>query len=74
MTSQDLKDLILSLSQDVIFNFKGETACINPWNEHKFEVGYGDISKAYNDIDILMSDNIYSGMSLNEISEQIELI
>ncbi len=74
MKPQDLKDLILSLNQDVVFRFKGKVACINPWNEHKFEVGYGDISKNYNNIDILMSDNIYNGQSLNEISGQIELI
>ena len=74
MKMKDLRDLILSLSQDVIFQFDGKTVCINPWNEHKFEVGYGDICRVYNNIDMLMVDKIYNGKSLNEISEQIELI
>lgn len=74
MKIEDLKKLILSLSQDVIFQVNGKTVCINPWNEHKFEVGFGDINREYNNIDFLLNDKIYDGKSLNEISEQIELI
>ncbi len=32
MKLEDLKNLILSLTQDVTFEFEGEYACINPYN------------------------------------------
>lgn len=73
MKSQDLKKLILSLSQDVVFTFNSKSACINPWNTKKFEVGFGDKSKTYSNIDDLMTDKFFDGYSLNEISESIEI-
>lgn len=71
MSADDLKQLILSLTQDVLFDYQGMSACINPWNIHKFEVGYGDEVKTYTDIDDLMSDKFFNGKSLNEISENL---
>ena len=73
MKPKNLKDLILSLTQDVVFEYDGAVACINPWNETKIEVGYDDKLKTYNNIDDVMNDPIYHGKSLQEISEQLNI-
>ena len=73
MTAQEIKNLILSLVQDVVFEYNGLSCCINPWSDHKFEVGYGDEAKTYSDIDTLMNDRIFDGRSLSEISNEIEI-
>ena len=73
MKPENLKELILSLTQDVIFEYDGAIACINPWNEAKIEVGYGDKMKTYDNINDVMSDTFYHGKSLQEISEQINI-
>lgn len=73
MKSYDLKNLILSLNQDVVFDFHGKTCCINPWSSKKIELGYMDTAKTYTDIDKLMQDPIFDGKSLNQISSEIVL-
>lgn len=73
MNRDELKNLILSLNQDVVFEYAGLQCCINPWNSKKFEVGYGDFVKEYNDIDTLMNDKIFSQKSLSDICSTIEL-
>lgn len=73
MKPKNLKDLILSLTQDVVFEYDGAVACINPWNETKIEVGYDDKLKTYDNIDDVMNDPIYHGKSLQEISEQLNI-
>lgn len=73
MKPKDLKKLILSLTQDVVFEYDGAVACINPWNEAKIEVGYDDSTKIYDDIDDVMNDPFYHGKSLQEISKQLNI-
>ncbi len=73
MKPDDLKKLILSLTQDVTFEFEGEYACINPYNSKKIEAGYGGKVKAYGDIDEVMNDNFYHGKSLKDICSQLQI-
>lgn len=73
MKASELKDLILSLTQDVTFQYAGKYACINPWNPSKIEVGYGDKVKTYSNIDDVMKDKFYNGKSLEEISEELNI-
>lgn len=73
MKPQDLRELILSLTQDVTFMYKGEYACINPWNSQKFEVGYGNVVKTYTSIDDVMKDDLYHGKSLEDICEELDI-
>lgn len=73
MNCYSIKKLILSLLQDVVFEYDNKTCCINPWHEHKFELGYGDFIKDYSDIDELMNDKIFNGKSLCEISNIIDI-
>ena len=67
LNSEEIKNLILSLVQDVVFEYD------NPWSRTKFEVGYNDIVKIYSDIDDLMNDTIFDGRSLSDIADEIEI-
>ena len=71
--TEEIKNLILSLVQDVVFEYDNKTCCINPWSRTKFEVGYNDIVKIYSDIDDLMNDTIFDGRSLSDIADEIEI-
>lgn len=71
MKPDDLKALILSLTQDILFEYQGKSVCINPWSNKKIDVGFGDDGKIYTDIDDLMTDKFFNGKSLTEISEQL---
>lgn len=73
MEPKDLKDLILSFTQDIVFEYDGAVACINPWNAHKFEVGYDHKVKTYDNIHDLMEDPFYHGKSLSEIAEKLDI-
>ena len=73
MKAKNLKELILSLTQDVVFEYDGAVACINPWNEAKIEVGYDNKMKTYDNIEDVMNDPLYHGKSLQEISEQLNI-
>lgn len=73
MKKSDLKKQILSLTQDITFDYHGKTACINPWSEDKFEVGFGDVAKIYSNIEDLMNDPLYGGKSLSQICNQLHI-
>ena len=74
MTPDKFKTLIMSFTDDVVFSYRGKTACINPWNDKKYELGFGDVGKTYASIDELMSDPVFDGKSLNQIVGAIEII
>lgn len=73
MKIDDLKKMILSLTQDITFEFEGEYACINPYNSKKIEVGYGEKVKTYSDIEGVMNDRFYHGKSLKDICSQLQI-
>lgn len=73
MSKKDLKELILSLSQDVIFIYNNIEYCINPFSKNKFEVATDKNVITYNDIEDLMSAEIFDNKSLNDISNDIKL-
>lgn len=72
MSPEKLKSRILSLVTDITFTYNGKPACINPWNKNKFEVGFADSAKEYNDIDELMNDCFFDGKPLSEICITVE--
>ena len=73
MRSDEIRSLILSLTQDVTFRYAGKYACINPWSLDKIEVGYGDDVKTYNNIEDVMKDKFYNGKSLEEIASGLNI-
>lgn len=73
MKPEKLQELILSLTQDVTFEFEGEYACINPYNAGKIEVGYGDTVKTYSSITNVMEDKFFHGKALKDICHLLEI-
>lgn len=73
MGKNKLKDLILSLTQDVVFDYNGKDYCINPFSKNKFEVGIENDVLTFNDIDALMTAKIFQGECLNNIADSIKL-
>lgn len=71
---KDLINAILSFRYDICFNYSGKSVCINPWNENKFEIGYGDTVKTFKSIDDLMTAKIFDGRNLNSIANEIDFI
>ncbi len=71
MKASEIRDKILSFTNDVVLLYNSEEIFINPWNDNKFELGYKDIAKTYNNIDDLLSDKIYDGKSLLDIAPLI---
>ena len=72
MKAHQLKEQILSCITDICFDYNGKSACINPWNHHKFEVGYGEQVETFSNIEDLMSAKIFDGYSLNDICETVD--
>ncbi len=73
MKPDQLKELILSLTQDVTFEFEGEYACINPYNEKKIEVGYGNDVKTYQNVEDVMNDKIFHDKALKDICSSLQI-
>lgn len=73
MEKTELKKQIMSLTQDVTFEYHGKSACINPWAEDKFQVGFGDVERTYTNIKELMEDPLYDGESLSKICSDLKI-
>lgn len=57
MTKEELQDVILSFTNDVLLDYpEHDTIFINPFHIHKFLLSYEDIEKVYDSIEALMSD------------------
>ncbi len=74
MNVDKLRDWILSLAQDIEFDYKGKHGVICPWNVHSFTMAYAGEDKDYTDIEDLMMDKVFNGMSLNQIAEKLEFV
>ncbi len=72
MTRQVLKEEILSLTRDIQFEYKGVNGLIMPYSDDDFMLCYGDNSKSYTNIDDVMSDKFFDGMSLNELCDVVD--
>lgn len=73
MEKIELKKQIMSLTQDITFEYHGKFACINPWAADKFQVGFGDVAITYTNIKDLMEDPLYDGKSLSQICGDLKI-
>jgi hypothetical protein len=73
MNIKQLRRLILSFKQDVVFEYQGQIACISAWSVNKFEVNYDNKERVYDSIDYVFDDKFYHGKSLYEIADKIIL-
>ena len=73
MTAKNVRDMITSFTDDVILYYGNEMIFINPCSDKEFIFSYKDIDKTYTSIDALMSDKIYDGKTLSDISPELTL-
>lgn len=73
MNAKQLKKLILSLTQDIEFEYNGKHGCICPFRKDNISMVYDDTSKDYTDVEYVMTDRVFNGLSLNDICENIEI-
>jgi hypothetical protein len=71
MKPSKLKEWILSLTDDIEFEYLGVFGSICPINHKNISVTYNSITKDYDNIDEVMADKFFNGKSLNEISDQL---
>lgn len=72
MKSSELKKWILSLEQDIEFDYKNNHCSVCPFAKDNISICYLGVNKDYTDIDIAMNDKIFDGKCLNEIVEELE--
>ncbi len=75
MTVKEIRNKIMSFTNDVLLDYPGHDAIfINPCSINKFIFSYEDIDKTYSSIDELMEDKIFNGKSLSEIAPMLTLM
>ena len=76
MTANELREIIRECCNDVIFTYdnkeSGVTSTVRDYIP-TFQVWHGDDHKYYSDVDELMTDKFYSGKSLDELVEIVEI-
>lgn len=70
MKQDKLKNKILSLTQDIEFEYNGKHGAICPFNEHNIHIGFDGDDVECKSIDEAMSSKVFDGKSLSEICEQ----
>ena len=71
MKPDKLKEWILSLTDDIEFEYLSLHGSICPFSKNNIVASYGENSKEYKDIKEVMEDKFWNGKSLNEISEDL---
>lgn len=71
MSADKLKKLIISLTQDIEFEYNGIKGAICPFSHSSFSVSFGDEEKAYNNIDDVMKTTIIGGEPLEKIAHKL---
>lgn len=72
MGASELRDWILSLVQDIEFEYKGIHGVISPTSEMELNLFFYDENFYYNNVDDLMSAKVICGKSLNDISAELD--
>lgn len=72
MKSDKLKKWILSLTDDIEFDYLGIHGSICPFSADNIAVCYGENIKEYNNIEDVMKDEFWNGKSLLEISTELD--
>lgn len=74
MNIADLKNIISECCNDVIFTYNGKKSGVTSEVSDSvptFQVWHGSDMKDYDDVETLLSDNFFSGKSINDLAEKI---
>ncbi|QHQ61383.1 hypothetical protein Ana3638_11870 [Anaerocolumna sedimenticola] len=69
MKPDNLREWIVSLTDDIEFEYLDIFGSICPFSKNNISVTYNGITKDYDNIDEVMTDKFFNGKSLIEISE-----
>lgn len=72
MKPDDLKNWILSLTQDITFVYRGISGSICPFTRQNISLAYGDRVHDFDSADAVMDARFFNGKSLAEISEEVD--
>ncbi|WP_312503955.1 hypothetical protein [Lacrimispora sp.] len=76
MKKDDLKQIIADCCNDIVFSYNNVPSGITSEVENRiptFQAWHGEDIKEYGSIDDVMNDPFYSGKSLNDLAESIEI-
>lgn len=73
MKSEDLRDWIDSLTQDITFEYLGVNGSICPFSRSDISLCYGEKEQSFDSIDALMHAPFFKGKSLTEICSKVNL-
>ena len=71
MKSEDLRDWIDSLTQDIAFEYLGVNGSICPFSRSDISLCYGEKEQSFDSIDALMHAPFFKGKSLTEICSKV---
>lgn len=71
MKSEDLRDWIDSLTQDITFEYLGVNGSICPFSRSDISLCYGEKEQSFDSIDALMHAPFFKGKSLTEICSKV---
>ena len=69
MNPSDLKDWIDSLTDDIVFQYKGTFGSICPFNRQNISVSYGEDERTFNSIDDVLDSAFIDGKPLKDICQ-----
>nr|WP_288829702.1 hypothetical protein [uncultured Clostridium sp.] len=76
MKKDDVKRIIADCCNDIVFSYNGMDSGVTSEVKNyipSFQAWHGDNTKVYGSIDDVMNDKFYSGKSLNDLVENIDI-
>lgn len=74
MTANELKNSINSLCTHVLFEYKGESCGVDPFNAKHFDMWYGAKNMEAHSIEEVMKSPFFDGQALEDIVDQLKNI
>ena len=74
MTVKDLKERMTQSYNDIVFTYGGKRSGITAENrnqQHLYQIWHGSDTKTYDDAEKLLSDPVFSGCCLKDVTETI---
>ena len=73
MTAKELYQKIESLSGDIEFEYNGLHGAVCPFGKDDISISYGSEERSHTSVESAMNDRLYSGKSLYEIADKLEM-
>ena len=74
MKSKDIKNRLQEIAATFVFEYNGINCGVDPYSEDEYELWCKEESLTVHSIEDVMNTTFFVGKSLNEISEEIDII